>query len=143
MAAQGLTVIDHTNQVTHEWINELTERLDWTHQKDALRLLRFTLQRIRDHLMLDECAQFSAQLPILIRGMFFEGWVPKRTPLKERHANQFFAAIEEHVAEMSEYRGHEDIQSVFKLLNAHISRGEIEDIRAALPGEIRSYWPEP
>ncbi len=143
MSAQGLAVIDHTVQITHEWINELTERLDWTQHKDALRLLRVTLHRIRDHLEVDECAQLSAQLPLLIRGMYFEGWVPKHTPIKVRKAMEFFAAIEEDVADLVEYRGSQDICTIFKLLNARISRGEIEDIRACLPNDIRAYWPEP
>ncbi|WP_156477437.1 hypothetical protein [Falsihalocynthiibacter arcticus] len=32
MSAQGLEVIDHTVQLTHEWINELRDRLAWEQQ---------------------------------------------------------------------------------------------------------------
>lgn len=143
MSVQGLSVIDHTVHTTHEWINELTDRLDWTHQSEALRLLRVVLRRLRDHMLSDELAQFSAQLPILIRGMMFEGWVPKNTPLKERKAADFFGAIEVEFGPHEDYRGKDDICTVFKLLNARISRGEIEDIRAGLSEDIRSYWPAP
>ncbi len=143
MSAKGLEVIDHTVQLTHEWINELTERLDWCSQRDALRLLRVTLHQIRDHLLVDEVAQLAAQLPLLIRGMFFEGWVPKNTPVKQRHLQDFISDIEQHVGSVADYRGSEDIQKVFKLINAKISRGEILDVRASLPEEIRSFWPEP
>lgn len=143
MSAQGLQVIDHTVQLTHEWINELTDRLDWTHQKDALRLMRVVLHQVRDHLPHDELAQFSAQLPLLVRGMLFEGWMPKRTPVHQRDVEVFVGQIEEQVGEMFEYRGVEDIQAMFKLLNARISRGEIEDIRANLPQAIRDLWPAP
>ncbi len=143
MSAKGLEVIDHTVQLTHEWINELTERLDWSSQRDALRLLRVTLHQIRDHLLVDEVAQLAAQLPLLIRGMFFEGWVPKNTPVKQRHLQDFISDIEQHVGSVADYRGSEDIQKVFKLINAKISRGEILDVRASLPEEIRSFWPEP
>jgi len=141
MSAQGLQVIDHTVQLTHEWINELTDRLDWTHQKDALRLMRVVLHQVRDHLQPDELAQFSAQLPLLIRGMLFEGWVPKRTPVRQRDAETFVTEVEELVGSVQDYRGVEDIQAVFKLLNARISRGETDDIRANLPGHIRDLWP--
>ncbi len=142
MSAKGLEVIDHTVQQTQEWVNELIERLDWISHRDALRLLRVTLHGIRDHLKLDETAQFAAQLPLLIRGMFFEGWVPKNTPVKQRHAVDFVAAIESQVGDVLDYRGAEDIATVFKLLNAKISRGEVADVRASLPGEIRAMWPE-
>lgn len=143
MSAQGLRVIEHTVQLTYEWINELTDRLDWTHQKDALRLMRVVLHQLRDHLQPDELAQFSAQLPLLIRGMLFEGWAPKRAPVHQRNADVFVQEIEELVGAVLEYRGKEDIQAVFKLLNARLSRGEVDDIRANLPAPISALWPAP
>jgi len=143
MSAQGLEVIDHSVHTTHEWINELADRLDWSSRKSALRLLRTTLQHIRDHLSTDELAQFSAQLPLLIRGMLFEGWVPKKTPIKERSASDFIKFIEAHLTKTEEYRGPDDISCVFKLLNAKVSVGEVQDVRANLPSAIRALWPAP
>jgi len=142
MSAKGLEVIDHTVQQTHEWVNELTERLDWASHREALRLLRVTLHMLRDHLKLDESAQFAAQLPLLIRGMYYEGWVPKNTPVKQRHAAEFVAAIETQVGDVLDYRGPEDITTVFRLLNVKISREKVADVRSSLPGEIRALWPE-
>lgn len=143
MSAQGLEAIDHTVHLTHEWINELSERLDWSSKRDSWRMMRVTLHRIRDHLPNDELAQLSAQLPLLVRGFFFEGWMPKHTPIKERHAKDFQDAIHTQMADVQEYRGPEDIASVFALLNNRISRGEVEDVRACLPQEIRALWPAP
>ena len=141
MSAQGLQVIDHTVQLTHEWIKELVERLDWTSPKDALRLMRVTLAAVRDHLGHDESAQLAAQLPLLIRGMYYEGWRPSETPVKQRDRASFVMRIEGEVGEVLDYRGPEDISTVFKLLNARISRGEIDDVRSRLPDAIRSMWP--
>ncbi|WP_299961295.1 DUF2267 domain-containing protein [uncultured Roseobacter sp.] len=143
MSAQGLEVIDHTVQLTHEWINELAARLDWSSKRSALRLLRLTLHRVRDHLLPNELAQFSAQLPLLVRGMFFEGWVPKHTPIKDRNAEEFKNAIDSQMREAEEYRGPEDIRCVFDLLNARLTKGEIEDVRANLPMAIRALWSAP
>jgi uncharacterized protein (DUF2267 family) len=143
MTAQGLEVIDHSVHLAHEWINELAERLDWSSKRSALRLLRVTLHHVRDHLVVDEVAQLSAQLPVMIRGFFFAGWVPKNTPIKERHAEDFVAFISNQMGDTPEYRGREDIKYVFDLLNARLSRGEVEDIRAVLPEPIRGLWPAP
>lgn len=143
MSAQGLEVIDHTVHQTHEWINELAERLDWSSRRSALRLMRITLRHLRDHLMVNELAQLSAQLPLLIRGFFFEGWIPKQTPIKERSSGDFAAHVAAGMGDTPEYRGHEDIKCVFDLLNAHLSRGEIEDIRASVPQDMRDLWPAP
>lgn len=143
MSAQGLEIIDHAAQTTHEWVGELAGRLDWTSKRSALRLLRVTMHQVRDHLQVDELAQFSAQLPLLIRGMFFEGWVPKRTPSKERSEAAFVQAIEKELGDTDDYRGPQDITYVFLLLNAHLSSGEIEDVRASMPTDIRNFWPMP
>lgn len=142
MSAKGLEVIDHTVQTTHEWINELKERLDWVGHRDALHLLRITLTGVRDHLSHEEVADFAAQLPLLIRGMFYEGWQPAGTPLKDRSQQAFVGRIEEQIASGIDYRGAEDISTVFKLLNARISPGEVSDMRGGLPSGIRDLWPE-
>ncbi|MFL4471115.1 DUF2267 domain-containing protein [Tateyamaria armeniaca] len=143
MSAQGLEVIDHSVHLAHEWIKELAGRLDWSSKRSTLRLLRVTLHHVRDHLLIDELAQLSAQMPVLIRGFLFEGWVPKNTPIKERHAAEFIAFVDSQMADCEEYRGREDIKSVFDLLNARVSAGEVEDIRASLPEELRGLWSAP
>ncbi len=143
MSKKGLEVFDRTVQESHEWVNELAERLDWASHRDALRMMRSVLHLIRDHLPNDESAQFSAQLPILIRGMYFEGWQPKNTPIKARRADQFIATIEGEVGNVLDYRGPEDITAVFKLINARISRGEVADVRANLSVELQNLWPAP
>lgn len=142
MSAQGLEVIDHTVELTHQWINELRERLDWSSSRDALRLLRVTLVLIRDHIGHGEIAQLSAQMPLLIRGMFFEGWTPAHTPLPDRSAAGFVGAIEAKMGDVLDWRGPEDITHVFRTLENRISDGEIADVKANLPGHIRDLWPD-
>ena len=143
MSNQGLETIDHTVHQTHEWINELAGRLSWTSKRSALRLMRATLHEVRDRLLVNELAQFSAQLPLLIRGMMFEGWVPKNTPVKQRKATEFLSAITDQMSEVQEFRGHGDVRAVFDLLNARISAGEVNDLRASLSDDIRGLWPAP
>jgi uncharacterized protein (DUF2267 family) len=142
MSAQGLEVIDHNVQLTHEWINDLRGRLAWTSSRDTLRLLRATLAQIRDHLGHNEVAQLSAQLPLLIRGMFFEGWQPAHTPVHDRALDHFVAAIAADIGEVTGWRGSEDIKIVMRFLSTKISAGEIADIKAGLPMAIRHLWPD-
>jgi uncharacterized protein (DUF2267 family) len=47
------------------------------------------------------------------------------------------------MSDTEEYRGREDIKCVFDLLNNRLSRGEVEDIRAILPGTFLDLWPAP
>lgn len=136
-------VFERTTHEAHEWVNDLAGRLGWSSERDVLRLLRAVLCKIRDHLPVNEMAQFSAQLPIMIRGMFYEGWQPKLTPVRERHAEDLIAAVEDQVGDVMDYRGPEDIRRVFELINVRISRGEVDDVRVNLPSELQEMWPAP
>ena len=139
--SQGLEVLDSTTHLTHEWINELAGRLSWGDRRQVLQLLRLTLAGIRDHVSHEEAAQFAAQLPMLVRGLFYEGWRPAETPKHDRSRAGFLEAFDKHLGRDLEYRGEADIAEVFRMLEARISPGEIRDIRDGLPAEIRALWP--
>lgn len=142
MSAQGLDVIDHTVQLTHVWINKQRERWGWTSRCDTSRLLRVTLKQNRDHLGHSEAVQLSAQLPLLIRRLFFEGWQPARTPMRDRVGEHFFTAIESEFSQGLNGRGQADVVRVFRTLNNRISEGELHDVKVGLPQSIRDIWPE-
>lgn len=136
-------VFERTTHEAHEWVNDIAGRTGWTNEREVLHLMRSVLCKIRDHLPVNEMAQFSAQLPIILRGMFFEGWQPKKTPVRERHAADFVAAVEKEIGDVMDYRGPADVQAVFGVINNHITRGEVADVRACLPQELREMWPAP
>ena len=66
----------HAEQQAQQWVNELAEDLDWQEGR-AYRLLRSVLHALRDWLSMEETADLSAQLPVLIRGILFDGWKPQ------------------------------------------------------------------
>lgn len=136
-------VFERTTHEAHEWVNNLAGRTGWQSERDVLRLLRTVLCKIRDHLPVNEMAQFSAQLPLILRGMFFEGWQPKVTPVRERHAADFIADVDDKVGDVIDYQGLSDIKAVFNVINDQISAGEVEDVRACLTQELRDLWPAP
>jgi len=140
MSSQGLEVIDQTVHTTHEWLGELAARVGYGSKRSTLRLLRTTLHLLRDRLHADELAQFSAQLPILVRGIMFEGWQPKNTPTR---SPSFDDALTAGMDGDSEFRGAEDARFVFDLLNNRISRGEIVDVRACVASDMRDHWQAP
>ena len=92
---------------------------------------------------MDEVADLGAQLPMLVRGLFYEGWVPSGKPVKERKKEDFLA----HIA--AQFRNDPAVfpeavaWAVFKLLESRVSAGEIQDVMHVLPAEIRSLWPQP
>ncbi len=142
MSSKGLEVIDHSVQLTHEWLNELGGMLDWPDRKQVLQLLRTVLTGIRDHLPHEESAGFAAQLPILVRGMYYQGWRPSATPDADRSKEGFVAKIEKHFTMDLNFNAEDDIACVMRFLNGKVSPGEISDVRNALPPKIRELWPE-
>lgn len=141
MREADLDVFDTTIQKTASWLNELMRLLGWQDRHKAYLALRATLHALRDYLTVEEVAQLGAQLPMLIRGFYYEGWDPTGKPLRERSKAQFLDRIRQ------EFRGDRSIDPeqvarvVFTVLAKHVSAGEIEDVKDILPDEIRDLWP--
>ena len=143
MSTLGLESIEHTVQLTHKWINDLDERLGWEDKHRSFRLLRAVLQALRDWLSVNAAAGFGAQLPELLRGIYYEHWRPVATPVKQRHKADFIARVDKAFKPDSILFTSEAITAVFELLSQKITAGEIEHIRHALPADIRALWPVP
>lgn len=141
MSAVGLESIDHTVQLTHEWINELDARLVWDSKSRSYRLLRVVLQTLRDWLQPNEAADLAAQLPTLVRGVYYEHWRPAATPVKERSRAAFLARIDHAFTTDPIVDTPEVVSRVFAFLSDKIGAGEIEDVRHALPRDLRAIWP--
>lgn len=141
MSSTGLQAIDHSVQLTHQWINELMLRLDWDSKPRAYRLLRETLHVLRDFLSVNEVAHLSAQLPLLQRGIYFEGWRPAQSPAADRSLEAFVARIESAFTTDPIDEPAEAIRAVFFVISNHISRGEVQDIASSLQRPLRDLWP--
>jgi uncharacterized protein (DUF2267 family) len=143
MSAVGLESIDHTVQLTHLWVNQLDARLGWADKHRSYRLLRAVLQAVRDWLPVNEAAGLGAQLPELLRGVYYEHWRPAATPVKNRHEADFIARIDDAFRTDPLLSTSDAVTAAFGLLSDKISAGEIGKVRHELPAEIRALWPLP
>jgi uncharacterized protein (DUF2267 family) len=141
MSMTGLDVFDRTIHKTNNWLNELMEILGWHDRHKAYLALRVTLHGVRDRLTVEEGAQLGAQLPMLIRGFYYEGWDPTGKPLKVRHKEEFLARVEEQFSGDDQVDAEQVARAVFTLLSNRITEGEIEDVKHVLPAELRELWP--
>jgi len=124
------------------WILELGNELGWTDAHAVLGVLRAVLHAVRDRLPSDEAAELAAQMPLLIKGVYFDGWDPSATPVKVRSREAFLALVRQHLGGRAREADAEQVtRSVFRLLAAHVSPGEIHDVRGALPAELADLWP--
>jgi uncharacterized protein (DUF2267 family) len=140
MNARGLKIVDEAVQLTNQWLNELDSRVGWEDRNRAYRLLRAVLHEVRDHLNPDEAAQLGAQLPVLVRGIYYEGWNPSKTPVRERSREGFVARVQK--AFQADPMGDAEaaIRAVFWLLDRHVSEGEMEDVRRTFNLKVRALF---
>jgi uncharacterized protein (DUF2267 family) len=136
----GLEAFDTTIHKTNIWLNDIMYELGWDDRHMAYLGLRTTLHALRDRLTVEETAQFAAQLPMLIRGIYYEGWDPTGKPHKARHKEEFLAPVRDHFRNDPRVDAEEVARAVFKVLTRRISEGEIEDVKHLWPKELNALW---
>jgi uncharacterized protein (DUF2267 family) len=141
MSATGLGVFDTTVQKTNLWLKDLMEVLGWEQKQKAYDALRAVLHALRDRLTVDEAAQLGAQLPMLIRGIYYEGWDPSRDPERVRHKDEFLARIGQQFKADEGIDPEQIARAVFTVLENRVTKGEIQDVESVLPAELREMWP--
>jgi uncharacterized protein (DUF2267 family) len=140
---EHVDAIEHTVQLTYEWLRAFGEELGQRHLQLSYRSLRAGLHVIRDQLPPNEAAAMSAQLPMLLRGVFFEGWRPGSTPARLRHVDDLYDAVAEELEAGPHAAPRDVMRATFAVLNDRLDPGEIRKIRHLLGEEIRRVWPEP
>ena len=143
MTKTTLPVFQKTLEKTEDWLHEIMNQLDWDDQQRAYRALRVVLHTLRDRLSVEEATDLSAQLPMLVRGLFFEGWNPSRKHDKVRTAEQFTDLVNQHFAnaDLEYYIDSTDVtRAVLNVLADHVSEGEIKDVKRVLPEELQELW---
>jgi uncharacterized protein (DUF2267 family) len=143
MTASKIAAFDTTVQITNAWLNEIMDRLVMNDPQKAYHALRAVLHALRDRLPATHAAAMGAQLPLLVRGIFYEGWHPNRAPVKDRKKVDFLAHVATGFPGVSNAEVEELTRAVLSVLARHISKGEIESVKLTLPSEIRDLWSEP
>ena len=138
----GGELFDGTLQKTQIWLNDLMAELDWQGKPEKTFLaLRTVLHALRDRLTIEEAVQLGAQLPMLVRGFYYEGWTLKGKPHKERHKEDFLDHVKAAFKNDVTVRPDSVVRAVFRVLELHTSDGEIEEVKNSLPKAIRELWP--
>jgi uncharacterized protein (DUF2267 family) len=137
MSASGLDVFDRSLETTHVWLNEICNDLGPDKQV-AWKVLSTVLHKLRDRLTINLAAHLGAQLPLLIRGVYYDQFEPGKMPSDCRSRDEFVAEVAEWLSDTRPVDPDEAIRSVFRVLSRHISEGQVNKVRDSLPKTRRS-----
>jgi uncharacterized protein (DUF2267 family) len=130
-----LDVVDRTVTKTYEWLRAVADRgnLDDTHR--AYQVLRAVLHALRDRLTPDVAAHIAAQLPMLVRGLFYEGWDPTKTP-ERMSLWEFLARVEKEATLKGTSEAEDATRAVMAVLWDELGEGTIEHLMSVLPRDF-------
>lgn len=139
MSATGLDVFDKTLQTANIWLNEIMDRIGPDRQV-AWKVLATVLHKLRDRLPVELSAHLGSQLPLLVRGVYYDQFEPAKQPTECDTNEAFVAEVAEWLSDIRPVDPEEAVIAVFAVLSRHISAGQIAKVRHALPKGIRLAW---
>ena len=123
-------------QETQEWLNEIQERLEWDEHQTYLAT-KDVLSVLRDRLTVEEAAHLGAQLPMLLRGVYYDQYKPAKMPIKF-DSEQMIGEIQERVDQPSDpERATKAFYAVVGVLKNQVSEGQMNDIISNMPPDLQ------
>lgn len=132
------TTVDKTNRV----LKSIEQRHGWTKERrnQSYGALRAVLHALRDRLTVEETAHLAAQLPVLIRGVYYTGWDPSRVPVK-MHRDEFLARVRREIPYEVQGGIEPLVDTVLESLRLHITDGEWREVKSILPKDLATVLP--
>lgn len=129
-----------TEQKTMHWLQDIASGMGSTDVERSYSILRAVLHAIRDRLMPDEAMNLGAQLPMLVRGFYYEGWHPHDKPERYRHKDEFIEHVRREAPALDYAQAERAVAAVFSTLEKRMPGGELDEVRQSLPHEVRELW---
>src|SRR5215470_14472228 len=136
MSRTGVDSLDRSIDKTNAWLADVAANFGTEDRRLAYRVTRSWLHTLRDRMPVTIAAHIAAQLPELLRGVFYEGWNPSKVPVKyskDEYIARFARDAQVHHDEVARAG-----RLVTSALRRHISAGAIDEVLGALPTDIRS-----
>ena len=111
--------------------------MDWQERHYAYQALRSTLHALRDRITVIEGAHLAAQLPLMVKGIFYDGWSPSRCGGNDRSLATFLAPVTDAFDKHPDVDAVDIARAVVRVLHRHVSDGEMQDVMQGLPEPIR------
>lgn len=140
MSTHQMSFINETVEETNIWLKEISEALHDEDRQKAYHALRGVLFAIRDRIPPQETLDFASQLPMLVRGIFFEGYDTRNKPEKYRNLDEFYDKVNKEYKSGGGENPQMAADAVFEVMKHHITGGQMNHIFASLPQDIASRF---
>jgi uncharacterized protein (DUF2267 family) len=138
MSTTRVTVLDHTVEETNVWLKTVEEELELDDRQQAYNALRAVLHALRDRIPPEVAVKLGAQLPLLVRGIYYEGWHPTTTPTRERHIEDFAQHVLSELPARFPAEAATVVRGVFEVLWEKLDPGEFDKVMNHLPASLRA-----
>jgi uncharacterized protein (DUF2267 family) len=142
MSTAGLDVFDKTLQITHIWLDEIMETVG-PDRNVAWHVLGAVLRTLRDRLPPELAAHLASQLPLLVRGTYYEQYRPGHAPERIHTEQDFLSHVASGMTGIRPVNSRKAARSVLAVLAHHVTPEQVEKVKRSLPEAIRKLWPEP
>ena len=106
-------------------------------------VLGAVLRSLRDRVPLQVAVHLGAELPLLVRGLYYDRWHASDQPERYRTLHEFLGHVTEQLGAIRPVDPRHATRAVFDMLSRHVPEGQIRKVRQALPEEVRALWSEP
>ncbi len=127
----------------YEFIDEVARELNTDDTDKASRITRSVLRALRNRLTIEESFHFIAQLPMVLKAVYVDGWKMSLQFDKLKHISDFISEVikEDDASAWKDFSDQEEVKSaiiaVFRVLSNHISPGEVNNILEVLPEDLQ------
>lgn len=119
------------------WLKDIEKAGKLRSRFQAYAALRSVLHALRDCLPPAEAVKFSAQMPLLVKGVFFDGWKVAPKPARMTRTD-FNACIRRGLKEETGVEPATALKAVLDAMCRHISPTVLDGIEPVLPREVHA-----
>lgn len=135
MSHTGVSNLDNSIDKAAAWLAEVAAEFGTDDRRFAYRVTRAWMHVLRDRLPVPVAAHLAAQLPELLRGVFYDGWNPSRVPVKydsAEYVRRFASEATIHDTEVPR-----TASLVARVARRHLSSGALDEALSTLPADLR------
>ncbi|PTA47457.1 DUF2267 domain-containing protein [Micromonospora sp. RP3T] len=142
MAEQLMSAFESSLDKTNVILKEIESAYGWPPERrnQSYAALRTVLHLLRDRLPVPESAEFAQQLPVLLRGIYFDGWQPEHVPIK-LNRDDFLYEVRQGFPYDVSGGPQRVVQVVLDTLRRHVTQGEWQDVKSAMPRDLAQLIP--